>query len=612
MPLVDTLLAAIAKADADALVMHVGERPYVIASQGPIELSSRGLNLHAMVGMLNQLLPAEALRTLAEFGAVEHELAPAGTTGRDRFTVVAARGGDDIWIEVRRYRPDAPGRAARLAADDPSPSPAPAYLADAPHDAAGPADEALATGAPLSPGRATSLPPPAPPVTTEESAPSGGAAETRPGADARARLVEPSASAAAPGPRPPAPPGEVPRPAPREADASGGEGSPAVVVPLRHAPRAEPAPTAAARPAGPLERLLRLAAARGASALYLTTQLPPALRVDGEIHILGGEPPLAAGDVEAAVIEMLPDGAADRGRRAEGAEWIRDLPDLGRVRCTTFRDYRGPGLLLRMISARAASAEQLGLSREIQALATEPEGLVIVTGPRGSGKSTLTAALVDLINRQRADYVVTLERQIRLVHESRQSLISQREVRGHGDEVAAAARAALRENPDALVIEDLRTADTLQAALDAAGAGLLVVASLTAPGTAAAVERLVDLAPADRRGPTQAVLAETLRGVVAQVLLRKTAGGRLAARELLLNTPAVAALIAEGRFAQLPRAIDSGRRAGMFPLNDALVAAVQAGAVDVREAYRKAADRQGLLAQLRRDGIDTVLVERLA
>ena len=203
----------------------------------------------------------------------------------------------------------------------------------------------------------------------------------------------------------------------------------------------------------------------------------------------------------------------------------------------------------------------------------------------------MVSAFVDLINRQRNDYVITLEGQIRLVHESRGSLISQREVRGSAAEIVTAARTALRENPDVLVIEDLRSPDVLQAALDAAGSGLLVFVSVTAASATAALERLVDLCPSEQRRNVRAALAEHLRGVVAQVLLRKAGGGRLAARELVLNTNAVAALVSDGQIAQLPRAIDSGRKLGMAPLNDALVAFVQSGAVDVREAYRKADDK---------------------
>jgi twitching motility protein PilT len=848
MPLVDSLLTAIVRSDGDALVLHVGEKPYVVAATGTVELSRQGLGLGAMEGLLAQLLSADALRGLREMGAVEHELtSPAG--GADRFTVVAARGGDDIWIEVRRHRRvrptstavlDLPAAAPPLEADSDAaaasataevvtgseaetvvPVPAaetaaPADAVDLPaplaaaHDTApvaadvptaedaedseAPAAEpvvvepepeiAAATPVPAEPVAQVDEPVPvaepaavetpaleAAPVAVPDESPAadaappavelepefnvvdawaiehvpaidfeqtlGQAAELPPleitvdvpvvaaPASFEAALLAGAAPPVAPLPEPveispeiaPAPepvaapveaavpefmPAAAPPPvAPPPVPAAPVVSAPPVSatmpdVPLvpepppapPQAPAVEPyaprydVPAAAVSPRAPMprvdptvseppvyrpiepqptlpglppsyevdaavaargdapsdalpgvvlsltrdstratsqssrghgrgggiERLLRLAAARGASALYLTTQARPAVRVDGDIRLLEGEATLSSGDVEAAVLELAPEGARDK----ESAEWIRDLQDVGRVRITTFRDYRGPGALLRMISARATSAEQLGLVREIQALAMEPEGLVIVTGPRASGKSTLVSAYVDLINRQRNDYVITLEGQIRLVHESRGSLISQRELRGSAAEVVAAARAALRENPDVLIIEDLRSPDVLQVALDAAGSGLLVFASVTAASATAALERLVDLCPSEQRRTVRAALAEHLRGVVAQVLLRKAGGGRLAARELVLNTNAVAALVSDGQIAQLPRAIDSGRKLGMAPLNDALVAFVQSGAVDVREAYRKADDKVGLLGLLRREGIDTSFVERLA
>jgi twitching motility protein PilT len=858
MPLVDSLLTAIVRSDGDALVLHVGEKPYVVAATGTVELSRQGLGLGAMEGLLAQLLPAEALRGLREMGAVEHELAASPAGGADRFTVVAARGGDDIWIEVRRHRrvrpvtaavrdlsADAPATSAAhpvagpasagadlppardvepvvqvavgeavaaadaaqipaaLSADEDAataaiddrrsavelqtPEAAPAIAETQPELAAAPpipaepftvgdqpvpfarpvvAETPVAAVAPvavpdespaadaappaveLAPevsiveawdaehvpaidfeqtlGETAELPPleftvdvpavAAAPASFEAALLAGAVPSVEPLPEPVGPLVE-AAAGIAPGiasapepvavpveagvresipaaasvpaappppatapPVPPVPPASAtmpnvplvpePSPAPPQAPAvepyaSRYDVPAAAVSPRAPMPRVEPTvseppvyrpiepqptlpglppsyevdaavaargeATADALPgvvlsltrdsaratsqssrghgrAGGIERLLRLAAARGASALYLTTQARPAVRVDGDIRLLEGEATLSSGDVEAAVLELAPEGARDK----ESAEWIRDLQDVGRVRITTFRDYRGPGALLRMISARATSAEQLGLVREIQALAMEPEGLVIVTGPRASGKSTLVSAYVDLINRQRNDYVITLEGQIRLVHESRGSLISQRELRGSASEVVAAARAALRENPDVLIIEDLRSPDVLQVALDAAGSGLLVFASVTAASATAALERLVDLCPSEQRRTVRAALAEHLRGVVAQVLLRKAGGGRLAARELVLNTNAVAALVSDGQIAQLPRAIDSGRKLGMAPLNDALVAFVQSGAVDVREAYRKADDKVGLLGLLRREGIDTSFVERLA
>jgi twitching motility protein PilT len=265
-----------------------------------------------------------------------------------------------------------------------------------------------------------------------------------------------------------------------------------------------------------------------------------------------------------------------------------------------------------MIPARAISAEQLGLSREIQGLCAEPEGLVLVTGPRASGKSTLLAAFVDLISRTRSDYVITVESRVRVVHDNRMGIVSQREVRGGAHEWLATIRGALRENPDVLVVEDLRAPEVAAEAIEAAASGYLVIAGVPAHSAPEAVTRLIEQALPERRSSIQAALAETLRGVVTQVLLRKSAGGRIAARELLLGTPSVSSLIAEGKLAQLPLALDSGRRHGMVPLTDALVAFIQSGVIDVREAWRKSSNRAGLLKQLKREGIDTSVIERLA
>lgn len=685
MALVQSLLTAIVRADGDALVMHVGERPYVIAPSGTIELSAHGLNLDAMSGMLGQLLTHDALRALDDFGAIEHELSIPGPTPGDRFTVVAARGGDDVWIELRRHRGArasvqatepahvmaaaaagaAPSHAAAASAGLPDPSvsgavSAPHPVHEVPHAAGtgrGTSAEQAAIEQNLSEVEPVTphVPAAAGPSVSGESVPTPAHFGEAPLASSSSSAVEPpSHSDVGPeqddepmpslsqddlrsrGPLsvPPPPPELVLRPwepeaitaqSTQTAEPPAGDSQPGrwslpslgdepapVVVPLTRSMRIETAPRGLSSRPGGIDRLLRVASSRGASALYLPSQARPHIRIDGDIRLLEGEPVLTSTDVESAVLELMPENARDALRRGEPTEWVCDLADIGRIRCTTFRDYRGPGALFQMISARAASAEQLGLSREIQALSTETEGLIIVAGPRGSGKSTLVAAFVDLINRRRADYVITLERQIRLVHDNRSSLISQREIRGSAEEIVAQARAALRENPDVLVIEDLRSPDVLQVALDAAGSGLLVLLSMTAASATAAIDRVLDLVPAERRRPVRAALAETLRGVVTQVLLRKSGGGRLAARELLLNTAAVASSIADGQTSQLPLAIDSGRRHGMVPLNDALVAFVQSGAVDVREAYRKAADRSGLLTLLKREGIDTSFAERLA
>jgi len=545
--IVDSLVSSILQADGDALVMHVGESPTVMTRDGSSTLTSGALSLTAMADLLRDLLPSDAQHALDEIGAVEAELPPTPAARGERFTVVAARGGDDIWIEIRRLRTAADSGASA-----------------SPRDArSGPADRRAQT----------------PPVRAARKAPARPAAR---GAEA-----EPPAR-------------------PQSAD------TPAVVLPLARS-TVRGADASAARPISPrlegLDRLLRLAAARGAEALYLFSQARPSIRVDGELIGLDSEPVLAPSDVEALLLEVVPDR---RHGESEGTEWIVDLADVGRIRCVSFRDHRGPGGVFRIIPVRAISAEQLGLSREIQALCSEPEGLLLVVGPRSSGKSMLLAAFVDLINRSRGDHIITLENRITVVHESRSALVSQREVRGDTEALARELRAALRESPDVIVIEDLRGAEVVAEALDAAASGHLVIGALSAHSASAALERLADQTPPDRRLQIQALLAESLRGVVAQMLLRKAGGGRIAARELLLNSSSVAQLISDGKFSQLSVAMESGRRVGMVPLTDALVAFVQSGVVDVREAWRKAPDRPALLKALKREGIDTSFAERLA
>ena len=519
--LVESLLAAIIREDGESLVLHVGERPVVVSVRGPREVTASPMTLEGMLGLLSDLLPADAERALAEYGAVESELQPSQTAPDERFTVVAARGGDDVWIELRRKRGAPAGAVASVSRSSRK--------------------------------------------TTDAATP-----------------VEPATP------------------------------EPAVVLPLsRTGVRPEPSSRPLTPRTGGLDRLLRTASARGGEALYLFSNARPSIRVDGEILTLEGEGTLGSEDVEALVLEVLPERLEAGGLITE-REWICEIKDVGRVRCLAFSDHRGPGGIFRMIPARAISVEQLGLSREIQRLCAEPEGLVLVTGPRASGKSTLLAAFVDLISRTRSDHVITVESRVKVVHDNRKGIVSQREVRGGAHEWLATIRGALRENPDVLVVEDLRAPEVAAEAIEAAASGYLVIAGIPAHSAPEAVTRLIEQALPERHSSIQTALAETLRGVVAQVLLRKSAGGRIAARELLLGTPSVSSLIAEGKLAQLPLALDSGRRHGMVPLTDALVAFIQSGVIDVREAWRKSSNRAGLLKQLKREGIDTSVIERLA
>jgi twitching motility protein PilT len=337
--------------------------------------------------------------------------------------------------------------------------------------------------------------------------------------------------------------------------------------------------------------------------VYVVAQSAPMIRVDGEFSVLDGEPMLDAAFVGRLFEELTPQ-SRDSGS-AEAAEWVTDVPEIGRVRCVTFRDHRGPGVIFRMIPARAIEAGQIGLPEEVQALCTEADGLVLVAGGRGSGRSTLITSFVDLINRSRSDHVITTESQVEFVHQNRRSFISQREVRGGVDQLAATVRSAIREEPDVLVIEDIKTPELAALALEAAESGRLVFGAVPAASAVSAVERLLEMFPAERREQAQVVLAATLRGVVSQVLLRRLKGGRVAAREVLINTPAVANLILQGKTAQLPEALENGRRYGMMPFAESLASLVREGTVHPAHAQRNAPDRDQLLALLRRDGVDT-------
>ncbi len=526
--------------DGEALVLHVGDRPYVVSEAGQVNLSNAGMSAESITQLLHELLPADALRALEDVGATQCVVSGLPQFPVEHFSIVAARGGDDIWVEIRRRQS--------------SPVPVPE-------------------------GTDASTPP-------------------------RRRATDAHGSN---------PPDDVL--AGRTAEHGDGnrpETPPAVVLPLSRTPlRPDVPPPLAETALSGLDRLLRLAAARGASTLYLSSGARPSIRVDGEVRALDGTAVLEPNEVESLLMTLMPERSAEALRTADASEWIAEFNDLGRVRCISFRDHRGPGGVFRMMPQRVVTTEQLGLAKEIQALAGEPDGLLLVTGPRLSGKRTLMSAFVDHINRTRHVHVVTVEREITIVHERIGSVISQREAYGT-ESMEVITRQALREDPDILIIEDVRSADLIDVALEAASSGRLVISGFTARSATAALDGILDLYPRHERGRIQLWMAQHLRGVVAQVLLKKSGGGRLAARELLLNTPAVAGLLADGKTSQLPLAIEGGRKHGMVPLNDAIAGFVQSGAVDVREAYRSTPDKPGLLALLQRQGIDISVVERFA
>ena len=600
MSLVPSLLQAIVHVDGEALVMHAGDKPYVVSPTGQVDLATRGLALDAVNGIVNQLLPPELQQALDEFGAVQHELAALPEFPGEHFTIVAARGGDDVWVEIRRRRiPDEDRVPEELfnSTDAATSSPYPVYAAAGSPALARPVEplpDSLELGdigvervedseapseyrtadleyresvevevafdvpdLPLAAAEPTP-PPVSPPVRESQAAIERKIEEAVvPAAPAPVVVAAPELAAPAvpapppvvamPSPAPPvtpeppalistpapvAPPAAVVPPAPAPVEATAAQHNrpfagrslrrprrPNRRPRLPRSSRQRPRRSSSSRCWSP--RLLRSPRRRpyrpsGLRRQQLARRLTscrrqrrsprsscrsreirfarsnrgrrsamrerpvwivcsgcqrraarrrctcrrtrgPGCASTASCRSLEGEPVLTARDVESLLLTLMPERNHEALRTGAATEWILDIEDVGRVRCMSFRDHRGPGGVFRLMPTRSVSVDQLGLPRAVQGLAIEPEGLVLVAGPRSSGKRTLISAFVDLINRTRRDHVITIEREINIVHERGNSFISQREVRGNDDDLLAAARAALREDPDVLVIEDLRS-----------------------------------------------------------------------------------------------------------------------------------------------------------
>ena len=365
----------------------------------------------------------------------------------------------------------------------------------------------------------------------------------------------------------------------------------------------EPAPDLT-QPRQRIEQLFRLLAERGASDLHLRAGAPPILRASGDLTPLE-EPAINGQEIELMLRAIMTPADFATWREAGDADFAYEIADVGRFRCNAARDRHGPMAVFRLIPATLRTADELGLSKEVQALCQLTKGLVLVTGPTGSGKSTTLAALVDLVNGTRTDHVLTIEDPIEFVHQSRKCVVTQRQVGVHTKSFKSALRAALREDPDVILVGELRDLETVAIALETAETGHLVFGTLHTTTAASTVDRIIDQFPADRQAQIRVMLAESLRGVVAQTLCRKIGGGRVAAYEVLLSNHAIANLIREGKTFQIPSVMQTNRRAGMVTLNDALVDLVDRELVEPKEAYLKAVDKGGIVAMLKAKGIST-------
>ena len=347
-----------------------------------------------------------------------------------------------------------------------------------------------------------------------------------------------------------------------------------------------------------MDALLRQLLESGASDLHLRTGAPPVLRQGGELVRLEAEP-IGADRLEALLASIMGPKELAELRETNDTDWAYELQGLARFRCNAGRDRRGVMAVFRTIPGRVMTADEMGLSREVQHLCFLTKGLVLVTGPTGSGKSTTLAALVDLMNRTRTDHILTIEDPIEFVHESKQCLVTQRQVGLHTRSFKQALRAALREDPDIVLVGEMRDLETVSIALETAETGHLVFGTLHTTTASSTIDRIIDQFPADRQSQVRVMLSESLRGVIAQTLCRKIGGGRVAAREILLTIPAVANLIREGKTFQIPSVMQTNRKVGMVTLNDALMELVDQGLVEPKEAYMKAVEKAGFSQALK-------------
>ena len=352
-----------------------------------------------------------------------------------------------------------------------------------------------------------------------------------------------------------------------------------------------------------IQDLLRFLVESESSDLHLRVGLPPVYRTHGELVQQEGAETLSREEIEEMLLSIMPDRNKQEYAETNDTDFAYEILDLARFRANALRDRMGVAAVFRVIPTEIMTADQLGISPEVQKLCYLTKGLVVVTGPTGSGKSTTLAALIDLINRTRTDHIITIEDPIEFVHPNKKCIVTQRQVGSHTQSFKRALRAALREDPDIVLIGEMRDLETVAIAIETAETGHLVFGTLHTTTAVSTVDRIIDQFPADRQDQIRIMLSESLKGVIAQVLLKKIAGGRVAAHEILLSANAVANLIRDGKTFQLPSVIQTNKRAGMISLNDSLLNLVENKIVDPVEAYMKAADKEGIMSAYRTRGI---------
>ncbi len=336
-----------------------------------------------------------------------------------------------------------------------------------------------------------------------------------------------------------------------------------------------------------ITELLGFSVKQGASDLHITAGMPPLIRVDGDIRRIN-VPEMDQKEVHSLIYEIMNDKQRKDYEEFLETDFSFEIPNLARFRVNAFMQNRGSAAVFRTIPSEVLAMDQLGMGDIFRKISNVPRGLVVVTGPTGSGKSTTLAAMVDYINETRYEHILTIEDPIEFVHQSKKCLVNQREVHRDTHGFNEALRSALREDPDIILVGELRDLETIRLALTAAETGHLVFGTLHTTSAAKTIDRIIDVFPAAEKDMVRSMLSESLQSVISQTLLKKVGGGRVAAHEIMMGTSAIRNLIREGKVAQMYSSIQTGSSSGMQTLDQCLKNLVAKNIVSAEVAKMKA------------------------
>ncbi|MGZ6098388.1 MAG: type IV pilus twitching motility protein PilT [Myxococcaceae bacterium] len=577
MARLDPIFERLIREQGTEVVFETGAPALMRTSSGPVPVLRQQLTAQQIAGVFAELAPSEMRSSFPAPGTTRFEYgAPAG-----RVAVIFERNGGQVRATVRAASQGAEeeGEAIQLAS-------AAELLHEYMHGpgAAAAAHAAAPAPTPAVPGLYT----PGPGGAPGAGVPGGSQPGVRRGVAKDIQFRELPGDSAPPrkvGARPSSPP-----PAP-----------PPAVEPARGAKSGGTAIAPTSDPRGAMDQLLDLMLDRKASDLHLSSDTPPILRVDGDMTPINGYPPIASGRLKEMLFSIAPEKNREQWLSIKDSDFAHETP-RARFRVNFFEDRKGIGSVMRQIPATIRTAAEMGIPQPVLDLCFLNKGLVVVTGPTGSGKSTTLASMIDYINSNRDDHIITIEDPIEFVHPNRRCLVNQREIGVHTGSFKHALRAALREDPDIVLVGEMRDLETIAIAIETAETGHLVFGTLhtnTAPST---VDRIIDQFPADRQEQIRMMLSESLKGVITQTLCKKIGGGRVAAMEILIATSSVANLIREGKTFQIPSIMQTGKSFGMQTLNDALFDLVKKKLVEPQEAYGKAIHKGELKQMLERGG----------